>query len=169
MEKRNIKDSHHAIITQLYKNTSSWIGHYDLYPQETEAGQVFECPADGELDAIEVYSEAVCRPGTLCLTLHQFDEKEGTWGPEIAHSEIDVRYGDEAKWLSFPVQPVHLQRKGSYGFKIGSHDAFIAVGEAAWTSAKPLVWGKEWTAGTHNLKGRYYRYFSLAFKVDVRA
>ncbi len=50
-----------------------------------------------------------------------------------------------------------------------SPDTLVAIGEAAWSSKNPFTYGEEWNINNIEKTDHYYRYFSLAFKVDLRA
>lgn len=158
-----------AIISQLRSNTCFWIGHPQTGNQEKLAGQTFRCPANGVLDNIQVYSSAVQQPGKIMITVHSFDTDTNQWGAVIASASLDVTKSDNEKWLRFELNPVHLSQNEQYGFRLQSHDAFIAMGETAWPVKESFENGKEWTASSNSQEGRYYSYFSLAFKVEMRA
>ncbi|MBI1342565.1 MAG: hypothetical protein GC171_06510 [Terrimonas sp.] len=159
---------HHSILTQLFHNRISWIGHFNNDPNIKKAGQVFACPDKAEVDRIEVFSDMVQHPGTMQMTLHRFDDKNNTWGPIIAAAERDIQLNENARWISFDIPPVSLEKNQNYGFILSSADAFVALGEAAWPNNTDHHCGQEWTADDHESGGRFYDHFSLAYKLDAR-
>lgn len=160
---------HHPALEQLQTNTCSWIGHMNAGSVDHLTGQTFECPDDGELETIHVYSAAVPHPGKVILTLHSFDNETKTWGPVLSSSEIKVENDDAENWINFPLPAVHLHKSNTYGFRLKSPDAFVAIGEAAWPVKSPFKYGEEWNSNNNDSQDHYYRYFSLAFKVELRA
>jgi hypothetical protein len=60
-------------------------------------------------------------------------------------------------------------RHNTYGFRLKSPDTLVAIGEAAWSSKDPFSYGEEWNINNIENKDHYYRYFTLAFKVELRA
>lgn len=159
----------HPALEQLHRNTCLWIGHMDSGPADHFAGQTFQCPENGSLKKIQVYSIAVAHPGKLMLTLHEFDEQKKKWGKIISSAEIDVNEKDAEDWMQFPLQPVQLHKDNTYGFKLQSPNTLVAIGEAAWSSKNPFLYGEEWNINNVENKDHYFRYFSLAFKVELRA
>jgi hypothetical protein len=156
------------VITQLQNNTTLWIGHLQSDPKDHFAGQTFTCPANGELNNIQVFSAAVQNPGQLILTLHAFDEQNKNWGPQLVSAVVEIQKTDEEKWIRFNLPPVPLHKDESYGFRIHTNNAMIAIGEAAAGTKNPFQ-GEEWHADSYNQHGHYYKYFSLAFKVEMCA
>ena len=63
---------------------------------------------------------------------------------------------------------VVLQKGKTYGFRLQSRNALVAIGEAAAGNRNPFE-GEEWHADTKNSQGRYYKYFSLSYKVEMYA
>ena len=55
------------------------------------------------------------------------------------------------------------------GLDLKAPDTLVAIGEAAWSSKDPFVYGEEWSINNIENRDHYYRYFSLAFKVELRA
>ncbi len=150
-------------------NTTLWIGHLQTDPTDHFGGQTFQCPSEGLLDNIQLYSSAVQYPGEIILTFHEFDNKTKTWGPSIGSSNLALRKGDEARWIRFGFSPVALQKENVYGFRLQSKDALVAIGEAASGTRQPFLFGHEWNADSKNERGHYFSYFSLAFKVEMCA
>jgi hypothetical protein len=155
-------------ITQTRNNTSFWIGHLQTDPTEHFAGQTFHCPTDGQVDNIQIYSATVQQPGEIVLSLHSFDEENQNWGPSIGSSVVEVKKHDEEKWIRFELPPVSLQRNQVYGFRVHTKNGMVAIGEAAAGVADPFN-GIEWNGDSNNRDGNYYRYFNLAFKVELCA
>lgn len=168
--KQTIYASHpQPALVQLYNNASFWIGQMLASPADHLGGQTFECPADGELESIQIYSSAVQRPGKLQLTLHVFDKQIKNWGPVISSAEVEVDRNNNEKWIRFHLPAVTMHKNQTYGFRLKSTDALVAIGEAAWPNKSPFAYGEEWTGTNFDNQGQYYRYFSLAFKVELRA
>ncbi|HJS56126.1 MAG TPA: hypothetical protein VJ765_16355 [Chitinophagaceae bacterium] len=159
----------HPALEQLHRNTCLWIGHMNSGTADHLAGQTFECPENGSLKKIQVYSMAVSHPGKIVLTLHEFDKQKRKWGNVISSSEIEVNETDSENWVQFALQPVKLQKDNTYGFRLKSPDTMVAIGEAAWPNSSPFAYGEEWNINNADNKEHYYRYFSLAFKVELRA
>lgn len=157
------------VLTQAENNTTLWIGHLQSDPTDHFAGQTFKCPTAGMLDNIQVYSSAVHYPGELALTLHEFDAENKTWGPAIGNSTLVVEKGDTAKWIRFTLHPVALKKDAMYGFRLQTANAMIGIGEAATGTKQPFTFGHEWSGDSSDQKGHYFRYFSLAFKVELCA
>jgi hypothetical protein len=157
------------VLTQTQNNTTLWIGHLLDDPNDHFAGQTFKCPSDGLLDNIQIYSSAVQKPGEMSLTLHEFDNRTKTWGSSIGNSTIGLQRGDDAKWIRFELQPVPLRKDSVYGFRLQTSNALIGIGEAATGTKDPFTFGHEWSGDSKNMQGHFYTYFSLAFKIVLRA
>jgi hypothetical protein len=166
-----IKKATHSkpVLTQVENNTTFWIGHLLADPDDHIAGQTFQCPANGELDNIQVLSSIVHIPGKLTLTLHDFDPVKKNWGPAIRTSTLILEKDYDSKWIQFAMQPLTLIKDKTYAFRLQTPDALIAIGEAASVTTRPFSYGQEWTGSSADLKGHYFTYFSLAFKVEMRA
>ena len=156
------------VITQLQNNTTLWIGHLQTDPADHFAGQTFHCPVSGELNNIQIYSAAVQNPGEMMLSLHAFDPEQKYWGPALVSSTVAVQKTDEEKWIRFDLPPMPLHKNENYGFRIRATDAMIAIGEAAGGIQNPFA-GEEWHADSLDQDGHYYKYFSLAFKIEMCA
>lgn len=169
MNTMNFGNHLHPSLEQLHRNTSLWIGHMNAGPTDHLAGQTFQCPEDGSLKKIQVYSMAVSHPGKIILTLHEFDNQKRRWGNVLSSAELEVDENDAENWMQFPLQSVSLQKDNTYGFRLQSPDTLIAIGEAAWPSISPFAYGEEWNINNIENKDHYYRYFSLAFRVELRA
>ena len=168
METKKSASKAHPVITQTQNNTTLWIGHLQTDPTDHFAGQTFNCPTSGQLDNIQIYSAAVQNPGEMVLTLHSFDEKIKSWGPAIVSSTVNLQKKDEEKWIRFELPPVALRKNETYGFRLHTKNAMIAIGEAAAGTKNPFS-GQEWHADSKDRNGHYYNYFSLAFKVEMCA
>ena len=157
------------VITQAENNTTLWIGHLQNDPTDHFGGQTFTCPSDGQLDNIQLYAAAVHYPGQVRLTLHEFDPSSKTWGPSIGESSLEVQKTDGQKWIRFSLPPLHLNKSATYGFRVNTSNAMVGLGEAACDNLHPFTFGHEWNGDSTNQQGYYYSYFSLAFKVELRA
>jgi len=166
-----MKHSSHPrpVLTQTQNNTTLWIGHLQTDPTDHFAGQTFKCPSEGLLNNIQVYSSAVQHPGEMSLTLHEFDTTTKTWGPAIGNSSLALQRGDDARWIRFELQPVPLAKDVTYGFRLQTSNALIGIGEAASGVKQPFTFGHEWNGDSKDKTGRYFSYFSLAFKVELCA
>ena len=157
------------VITQVENNTTLWVGHLQTDPTDHFAGQTFKCPSAGQLDNIQVYSSAVQQSGELILTLHEFETASRTWGPAVTSSTLILEKGDAEKWIRFSLQPVPLYKDATYGFRLHTPNALVAIGEAATGTKQPFTFGHEWNGDSKNQKGYFFTYFSLAFKVEMCA
>ncbi len=158
-----------AVIEQVTNNTTSWIGHYSDN-NDVLCGQTFIAPAEGDLGAIEVFSSVVAKPGNVVMTLHNFDPQQKSWGPAIGSTSVELNKSFMNKWVPFFIPGMHLTKGNTYGFKLESSNAYLGVGEAAGVSSHPPYQnGQEWKFTDKNKAGKAYTYFSLAFKVGLRA
>lgn len=157
------------LLTQTQNNTTLWIGHMHSDTSDHFAGQTFNCPSEGSLDNIQLFSSAVQTPGEVVLTLHEFDIKTKNWGPSIGKSVLFLQKGDDSRWVRFDFSPVPLQKNITYGFRLQTNEALVAIGEAASGSKQPFTFGHEWNADSNNKTGHYFTYFSLTFKVEMCA
>jgi hypothetical protein len=83
---------------------------------------------------------------------------------------MQMEIGDNSRWIRFGLEPVTLKKNVAYGFRLQAPEAFIGIGEAAHQSKHPFNFGMAWNGGSHiPEKGRYFNYFSLAFKVEMCA
>jgi hypothetical protein len=144
-------------------------GHLQTDSTDHFAGQTFKSSSDGLLDNIQVYTSAVQQPGELSLTLHEFDNNRKTWGPSIGNSVMELQRGDDAKWIRFKLQPVTLHKDVVYGFRLQTSNALVGIGEAVTVSKSPFTFGHEWSADSKDTQGHFFTYFSLAFKIELRA
>ncbi len=162
------KSSHpHPVISQSQNNSTHWIGHLYTDPTDHFAGQTFACPAEGQLDNIQLYTTAVQNGGEVVMTLHEFDPQSKNWGPPIGSSTLVVNKGDQARWVLFGLPPVFMRKDVSYGFRVFTSNAMVGLGEAATGTQQPFTFGHEWSGDSTNQRGNYYSYFSLAFKVEL--
>lgn len=169
METTRKSSPRRPVISQAQNNTTLWIGHLQSDPTDHFAGQTFMCPDDGQLDNIQLYSSAVQNEGEIVLTLHEFDPDKKQWGNAIASSSLDIHRNDSARWILFQLPQIQLKKGTTYGFRVQTNDAMVALGEAATGTQSPFTFGHEWSGDSNNSNGHYYSYFSLAFKVELCA
>ena len=170
METKKVKPPLRAVVEQTTNNVTSWIGHWQGDTKNRISGQTFICPSDGELDSIEIFSAHVSRSGPLNLTIHLFDAGTKTWGPVLQSSKVELNSSDINKWISFPLNGLQLNQGTGYGFRLKTESGLIGVGEAAGSNVHmPYNEGKKWFATSEEQPGSYYKYLSLAFKIDMRA
>jgi hypothetical protein len=164
----NTPKSSRSVVEQITNNTTGWIGHH---PHENKAigkGQTFIAATEADMESIAVYANIVSKPGTLMMTLHTYDPQQKSWGPALGSASVRLTKTDTEKWIAFNLPAVHLDQGKAYGFRLESDDSFIGVGEAALTK-QPSVTGQEWQFINNDQKGKAFSYFSLAFKVGLRA
>ena len=167
-ESRN--SAHLSVVQQITNNTTSWIGHRTRDNENVVGGQTFITPADGDLENIEVFSAHVTKPGKVTMTLHHFDPLEKSWGPVIGSASIEINNTAVGKWVSFNIPGLRLDKGKTYGFRLESPDTYIGIGEAAGSHhTPPYSAGQEWQFLKKDQKGHSFSYFSLAFKVGIRA
>ncbi|HOZ77239.1 MAG TPA: hypothetical protein PLY34_04545 [Ferruginibacter sp.] len=158
-----------AVVQQVINNATSWIGHR-RDNDDVISGQTFIAPAEGDLAAIEIFSALVTKPGKVIMTLHNFDRDQKCWGPALKTTSINIKSNEAGRWLAFDMPGMHLDKGASYGFRIQSPDTLIGVGEAAGNLSKPpFSYGQEWQFTNEKSEGKCFSYFSLAFKVDMKA
>lgn len=167
----NIKNpSIKAVVEQLTNNTTSWIGHNKVDNKDIIGGQTFIAPSEVDLEAIEVLTSIVTSPGKVLMTLHTFDPQLKSWGPVLGSASVEFNGTDNGKWKSFNISGLHLNKGKAYGFRLESSNSYIGMGEAAGShQTPPLINGQEWKFTNNDQKGHSFSYFSLAFKVAVRA
>ena len=157
------------ILTQTENNTTLWIGHLQNDPNDHFGGQTFASPADGILDNIQLYASAVSYPGEIILSFHEFKKDTRSWGRAIGESTLHVEQSDHRNWIRFIMPSIRLKKATVYGFRLQTDKAMVGLGEAAHDTNHPFPFGHEWNASTINESGDFYSYFSLAFKVGMRA
>lgn len=161
-----------ASVEQLLHNTTSWLGHRKADQKEIVTGQTFIAPTEGDLEAIEVFSSIVAKPGEVVMTLYSFDAHTQTWGAALGTAQVVFNGSLNNQWVAFKIPGLHLTKGMSYGFRLQSHNSYVGIGEAV-GSAKhpPFTSGKEWKfSNTHHKSDAHsYAYFSLAFKVGLKA
>ncbi len=158
------------VVQQITNNTTSWIGHRSGVNENVVTGQTFVAPSGGDLEAIEVFSSIVLKPGKVIMTLHSFDPQYKSWGPVLNTSSVNINNTEAGKWLAFNMKGMHLDKGQAYGFRLESPDTYIGVGEAVRShTTPPFGAGQEWQFTKKQLTGKCFSYFSLAFKVDMRA
>ena len=157
------------VIEQVTNNTTSWIGQR-TDKKEVLCGQTFVSPAEGELDSIEVFSSIVTKPGKAVMTVHHFDLHHKTWGPPVGSASVELNHTLTGKWVRFQIAGMHLHKGQSYGFKLESPNTYFGIGEAAASYHSPPVHnGQKWQFVKNEQPGNAYSYFSLAFKIGLRA
>jgi len=160
----------YAAVQQTAHNTTNWVGHKNNSNKGYETAQTFISPGDGGLEAIEIFPSVVTKPGKMTMTFHLFDEQEKSFGPAIGSSSIEMNYDKNGRWLAFGMNGVQLHKGKTYGFRLQSPDTFIGLGEAVGSHQQPpFAAGEEWQFTEGENKGQCFAYFSLAFKVDMRA
>lgn len=160
----------HDIIQQVTNNTTSWLGRRTRDNEDVVTGQTFIAPSEGDLETIEIFSSIVTKPGKVTMTLYNFDLLKKSWGPILGSASVNINDAEEGKWLSFQIPGQHLDKGKAYGFRLESRDTYIGVGEAAGCYQKPpFRAGQEWQFTKEDQTGHSFSYFSLAFKVGVRA
>lgn len=158
-----------AAIQQVNNNITGWVGHRPGDNNDIISGQTFIAPSEGDVDGIEVYSSMVTAPGKVMMTLHSFDAVQKNWGAVLGTASVEVNHNDSGKWICFDI-PAHLRKGETYGFRLESPNTFIGVGEAVGDHKQPpFINGQEWKFTNKDKKGHSYSYFSLAFKVGLRA
>ena len=162
--------SQRSIVEQTVHNATSWIGHRNFDDKDVAAGQTFVATAGGDLETIEVFPTVVTKPGRVVLTVYDFDDHHNQWGASLGSANVEFTKDSNGRWVPFHLKGLHLIKGKTYGFKLESADTYIGVGEAA-GSAKhpPLDSGKEWKFINNQQQPHAFRYFSLAFKVGVKA
>lgn len=159
-----------AVVQQVINNTTSWIGQQFGETKNRVSGQTFTCPTEGDLDSIEIFSTYITKNVPVDLTIHLFDSENKSWGPELRTSTVEFNRIDSGKWISFPLQGLHLQKGKTYAFRLKSDAGLIGVGEAAsGNNHLPFTTGQEWVSNSDDLKGNYFSYLNLAYKVEMRA
>lgn len=164
---KTVPNSSNPVLSQTENNTTLWIGHLPAESTEHFGGQTFSCPSDGTLDNIQVYSAAVTTPGEVALTFHEFDPATRNWGTTISESRVKMDTNDSSRWIRFDLSPASLSRNKFYGFRLYSTDGMVGLGEAAAEAQHPFAFGQAWNGDTHNQKGNFFSYFSLAFKLGI--
>jgi len=96
-------------------------------------------------------------------------KEKKTWCLPLGNPPSNFYKGDASRWISFNLEPVSLKKDAAYGFRLKTENAMIGIGEAASHSHQPFSFGQAWKGDSKNEKGHYYRYFSLAFKVEMVA
>lgn len=158
-----------ALLTQAQNNTTLWIGHLQSDPVDHFAGQTFICNTNGRLNNIQVLASAIQLPGEVTLNLHSFYPERNNWGSLLGTAKATVQKSDHSKWIRFDLPSIELKAGDSYGFRLNTNGAMVAIGEAASGAKQPFVFGQEWKADSKDRAGHFYSYFSLAFKVELCA
>lgn len=170
MNSHSQTSSSNAVVEQLTNNTTTWLGHRKGDHKEIVTGQTFIAPTEGDLDSIEVFSSIVANPGDVVMTLHLFDTLQQSWGPSLGSAHVAFNRTLNNKWVAFNIPGMHLTKGKSYGFRLESHDSYVGVGEAAGSASQPpFTSGKEWKFTANSNIVDAFSYFSLAFRVGLKA
>lgn len=157
-------------VEQVQHNATSWIGHRSMDDKDFVAGQTFVAPMETDVEAIEIFPTIVTKPGTVQITVYDFDENMEQWGASLGTATVQVSKDNNGKWIPFNLNGLHLNKGKSYGFKLQSSDTYLGVADVAGSAKQPpFTEGKEWKFENQNGKPSGYKYFCLAFKVDVKA
>jgi hypothetical protein len=157
-------------VQQLTNNATCWLGHRKNDHEEIAMGQTFIATTGGNLETIEVFSSIVANPGQVIMTVHSFDPDDETWGPALGSASVNFNNNCNGKWVSFKMPGLQLVKGQSYGFKLESHDSYIGVGDAVGSAHHPpFASGKQFKFCSNHSKGDAFTYFSLAFKIGLRA
>ena len=163
------KNTPNSSVEQITNNATSWVGHHSRDNNKISTGQTFIANTEGDVEAIEVYTNIVTRPGHVNMTIHNFDPQQKSWGPALSSTSVECTQLDSGKWMAFNIPALHVNKGATYGFRLESHDSYIGVGEAAGSAKQPpFSAGQEWHFTNNNQKADAYSYFSLAFKVGIR-
>lgn len=159
-----------SVAEQTIHNATSWIGHRSYDDKDVAAGQTFVAGKGGDLETIEIYPTVVTRSGRVLLTMYDFDEQQNQWGASLGSANAEITKDSNDHWIPFRLEGLHLTKGKMYGFKLESNDTYIGVGEAAGSAHQPpMESGKEWKFINNHPQPHAFRYFSLAFKVGVKA
>lgn len=157
-------------VQQTTNNTTRWIGHRQGDSNDIIGGQTFLSPSDGDLESIEVFSSVITATGQCEMTFYKFDADHKSWGQALGSATLKLNTDDAGKWISFKIPGLHINKGESYGFRLQCPDTLIGVGEAAGSHQHPpFNNGQEWRFSPTDQKGHSFSYFSLAFKVGLRA
>lgn len=158
-----------TVISQLEKNSSQWLGSLPITNQSFKVGQTFVTPANTTVDVIQVSAETIQCNGHVELIFHEFDEKSHTWGAELGKAKITVSRKSADSWLKFELGTIRLEKNKTYGFILTSNDALVAISEVAWGQQDLKPSGEEWSFGSKEGKEHFFNYFSLVYRVGLRA
>lgn len=164
-----ITASPRPVLAQTVNNSTLWIGNLQHDANDRSAGQTFHCPSEGTINNIQVFSTAVTHPGDVELTLHEFDHASRSWGPAIGHASRRLDRDQAEQWVQFEMDPVPLQKDACYGFQLHSRNAIIGIGEAVSNARNPFPYGYSWNGHAGNEDEHFFRFFSMAFKLEMCA
>ena len=157
-------------VEQIAHNATSWFGQRSHDNNNLATGQTFLAPLEADLERIEVFSSIVTKPGKVIMTVHAFDSQQKKWGASMGSATVEFNHSSTGKWIPFTMTGLHLIKGMTYGFKLESSETYIGVGEAAGSAKQPpFNSGQEWRFVNNNQNPDAYSYFSLAFKVGLRA
>jgi len=159
----------HLVAEQTEHNVTGWVGHRPGLLRDISRGQTFKTTREAIINRVEVFTDLVIRPGTVTLTLHNFDPESKTWGPELTKVTANLTADNAGRWLVFEVPKLTLVKDGCYGFRIESGDTYFGIGEAAGSAQRPPSTGQEWIFSEQGSPVSAFNYFSLSFKVKAVA
>lgn len=160
----------HSIAEQTEHNVTGWVGHRPGPLRDISRGQTFKSAREAVINRVEVFTELVMKPGTVTLTLHNFDPESKTWGPELTKVTANLTPENAGSWLGFEVPKLQVVKDGSYGFRIESGDSYFGVGEVAGSAKRPPnAAGQEWVFSDKGNPLNAFHYFSLSFRVKAVA
>ncbi len=162
-------DSKRSIAEQTVNNATCWVGHRNSDNKDIATGQTFVANAEGELETIAVFPTLVTRPGRVVMTVHDFDSQENKWGASLGSAIVELTRDSNNRWVPFYLNGLHLTKGKTYGFKLESSDTYIGIGEAAFSAASTFISDKENEWKFENSRQQPFHYFSLAYKVGLKA
>jgi len=155
---------------QVAVTATGWVGQLPGHTERIIRGQTFQSNEEGDLEQIEVFPMSISDTGKVIMTLHAFDPNTRSWGPVLSSSTVELTSSDCGRWISFRMPELHLEKGKYYGFKLSSRGACIGIGEAAGHEKQPpFNPGQEWEFSSDHDAGDCFSYFSLAYKVAIRA
>lgn len=158
-----------TLISQLEKNSTQWLGSLPISNQSYKVGQTFVTPASVNVDTIHISAETIQSNGQVALSFHEFDEKTHVWGAELGKATIPVSRKSSDTWLRFDLGTIRLEKNKTYGFMLTSNDALIAISEVAWGHQDEKPSGEEWSLRSNEGEEHFFNYFSLVYRVGLRA
>ncbi len=163
-------DYSNSPVQQTIHNATSWIGHRNFDNKDVATGQSFLANSDVDLQSIEIFPTVVTRPGKVLMTVYEFNEHTNEWGASLGSASVDFNKDCNGRWVPFNLNGLHLQKGKSYAFKLESGDTYIGVGEAAGSAKQPpFANGREWRFTNNSNTPRSFKYFSLAFRLGLKA
>jgi hypothetical protein len=170
MQASNQNSRSQSAMDQAQNNVTAWLGHPTGDTKNVTTGQTFEATKEADLESITVYVSVVAVEGDVALSLHSFDTFTQTWGAQIATTNVNFTKDCNGKWVTFNLPALHLTKGSTYGFKLASKNSYVGVGEAVGSAQEPLqINGKKWQFVNNAATGNSYKYFSLAYKLGLKA